>query len=419
MHCYLLTIGDEILIGQITDTNSAWMSRELNACGIRVVGKSSVGDTAIAIREGIAYAAQHADIVLMTGGLGPTKDDITKKTLAQLFNSDMELHEPTLERIKGYFQRINRPLPHSMYDQATLPVKATILTNKMGTAPGMWLEQGGKIYISLPGVPFEMEYLMTAEVMPRLVAQFQPRPIVHRTILTSREGESNIAKRIEMFEDTLPSHVKLAYLPGMGEVRLRLTGVWPGEIIPDAADVLTREMDQLQQQLTDLIPDLIYGYEQDSLPIVIGRLLSERSLTLATAESCTGGYIAHQITAVSGSSAYFEGSVITYSNDLKMSLLGVKMETLGTHGAVSEATVREMCSGARERLGTDFALAVTGIAGPNGGTPEKPVGTIWVGIAGPNGVATEKLTFSRDRLKNIHLTSVYALSFLRQILLTM
>jgi nicotinamide-nucleotide amidase len=419
MTCYLLTIGDEILIGQITDTNSAWMSRELSLRGIQVVGKSSVGDTEAAILEGINHASELAEVVIMTGGLGPTKDDITKKTLARWVDSAMEIHEPTLERIKGYFERINRPLPHSMYDQATLPLKATIMTNKVGTAPGMWFEKDSKVFISLPGVPFEMEYLMNAEVMPRLIERFQPRPIVHRTLLTSREGESNIAKRIETFEDALPAHIKLAYLPGMGEVRLRLTGVWPGAIVPDAEARLSDELMALQQQLEALIPDLVYGYEQDSLPIVVGRLLKERGYTLGTAESCTGGYIAHQLTAIAGSSAYYIGSVVSYSNELKMKLLGVQAATLEQHGAVSEATVREMCTGARERLGVDFALAVTGIAGPDGGTPEKPVGTVWVGIAAPNGIHVEKLSFARDRLKNIHLTHVYALSFLRKILLAM
>lgn len=417
MTAHLLTIGDEILIGQIVDTNSAWMSRELNLRGIFVTGKSSVGDTRQAIVAGIEHAAATAPVVIMTGGLGPTKDDITKKTLAEMFDSGMSFHQETYDRIAGYFQKIGRVVPPAMVDQATLPDKALILPNKVGTAPGMWFESGDKVFVSLPGVPFEMEYLMTHEVMPRLQQRFQPRPIAHRTLLTAGEGESNIARRIEDFEDTLPAHIKLAYLPALGQVRLRLTGVWPGEIVPDAAAVLDRELDAYKAQLEAQIPDLVYGYEEDSLEKVIGKILLQQGKTFGTAESCTGGYIAHLITSVPGASDYFPGTLVTYSNALKMKLLGVHAATLEEQGAVSEATVREMAEGALDALGVDVALAISGIAGPGGGSPDKPVGTVWMAVADRQRTLTQKQLFGRDRVKNIQLSATYALNFVRKFLL--
>ncbi len=417
MTTHLLTIGDEILIGQITDTNSAWMSRELNLRGIAVTGKSSVGDTRQAIVDGIEHAARLAPIVIMTGGLGPTKDDITKKTLADMFGSALSFHQETYDRIARYFQKIGRTVPPAMVAQATLPDKAVVLPNKVGTAPGMWFERGETVFISLPGVPFEMEYLMTHEVMPRLQQRFQPRPIAHRTLLTAGEGESNIAKRIESLEDSLPPHIKLAYLPALGQVRLRLTGVWPGDIVPDAAQQLSAELDAQKSRLEALLPDLIYGYEEESLEKVIGRLLLQQGKNFGTAESCTGGYIAHLITGVPGASNYFPGTVVTYSNEMKTKLLGVRADTLAQHGAVSEQTVREMAQGALDTLGVDVALAVSGIAGPDGGTPDKPVGTVWMAVADRNRTLSQKHIFGRDRIKNIQMSGTYALNFVRKFLL--
>ena len=417
MTTHLLTIGDEILIGQITDTNSAWMSRELNLRGIAVTGKSSVGDTRQAIVDGIEHAARLAPIVIMTGGLGPTKDDITKKTLADMFGSALSFHQETYDRIARYFQKIGRTVPPAMVAQATLPDKAVVLPNKVGTAPGMWFERGETVFISLPGVPFEMEYLMTHEVMPRLQQRFQPRPIAHRTLLTAGEGESNIAKRIELLEDSLPPHIKLAYLPALGQVRLRLTGVWPGDIVPDAAQQLSAELDAQKSRLEALLPDLIYGYEEESLEKVIGRLLLQQGKNFGTAESCTGGYIAHLITGVPGASNYFPGTVVTYSNEMKTKLLGVRADTLAQHGAVSEQTVREMAQGALDTLGVDVALAVSGIAGPDGGTPDKPVGTVWMAVADRNRTLSQKHIFGRDRIKNIQMSGTYALNFVRKFLL--
>lgn len=418
MNAYLLTIGDEILIGQIIDTNSAWMSRQLNLQGIRVYGKSSVGDSRDAIIEGLELAARHADVIIMTGGLGPTKDDITKKTLADYFGSGMSFHQETYDRIAAYFTKIGRKLPPSMVDQATVPDQAVLLINKVGSAQGMWFEQGGKVFISLPGVPFEMEYLMTQEVLPRLKTRFPGKPIAHRTLLTAGEGESNIARRLEGFEETLPPNIKLAYLPNLGQVRLRLTGTWDDALIPDATAQLDALLDAKAAELHALLPDLVFGFGEDSLEKVFGRLLLERRLKFGTAESCTGGYIAHLITSVPGASNYFPGSIVSYSNEIKIRQLGVRPGTLDQFGAVSEETVREMVSGALEALKVDVALAVSGIAGPDGGTPDKPVGTVWMAVGDRSRAIAEKHIFGRDRVKNIQLSGVYALNLARKFLLS-
>lgn len=417
MQVHLLTIGDEILIGQIVDTNSAWMSQQLNLCGFAVQGKSSVGDTRQAIIDGIEHAVSAADVVIMTGGLGPTKDDITKKTLAEMFGSDMHFHEETYTRIEGYFVRIGRPISPAMRDQATLPDLATILPNKVGTAPGMWFERAGKVFISLPGVPFEMEYLMTHEVLPRLKTRFESSPIVHRTLLTAGEGESNIARRIEDFEDSLPANIKLAYLPALGQVRLRLSGTWPGTLNAHAEDELNALLNAKKSELEAIIPDLVYGYEDESLQKVVGQILLAQGKQFGTAESCTGGYLAHLITSVPGASAYFPGAVVTYSYEMKTKLLGVRPDTLTRFGAVSEETVREMAKGALETLGADVTLAISGIAGPDGGTPDKPVGTVWMAVADQERIVTSKQIFGRDRLKNIQLTGTYGLNLVRKFLL--
>ena len=417
MQTHLLTIGDEILIGQIVDTNSPWMSRQLNLRGMSVNGKSSVGDTRQAIIDGIRHASSNSDVVIMTGGLGPTKDDITKKTLAEIFGSEMTLHTETFQQIEKYFQKIGRPMPVAMREQATLPSKATILPNKVGTAPGMWFEKEGKIFISLPGVPFEMEYLMVNEVLPRLQERFQPRPIVHRTLLTAGEGESNIALRIEAFEDSLPSQIKLAYLPTLGQVRLRLSGIWEGDITADAEEKLTEMVEEKKRALQALIPDLIYGEEEQTLQEVVGKILLEQNKKLGTAESCTGGYVAHLITSVPGASPYFPGSVVSYSYEMKEKLLSVNPDTLLRNGAVSEETVREMAQGALVTLDADITLAISGIAGPTGGTPDKPVGTVWMAVSDKERTVTAKHIFGRDRLKNIQLTGTYALNLVRKFLL--
>lgn len=417
MQTHLLTIGDEILIGQIVDTNSPWMSQQLNLRGMAVTGKSSVGDTRQAIINGIEHAASKADVVIMTGGLGPTKDDITKKTLAEMFGSEMAFHAETFQQIEMYFQKIGRTAPPAMRDQATLPVEALILLNKVGSAPGMWFERAGKIFISLPGVPFEMQYLMTNEVLPRLQERFPSRPIVHRTLLTAGEGESNIARRIEAFEDTLPDRIKLAYLPALGQVRLRLSGNWEGEMPADAEAQLTALVEAKKAELQALIPDLIYGEEEETLQEVVGRILLAQNKKFGTAESCTGGYVAHLITSIPGASPYFPGSVVSYSYEMKEKLLNVSRDTLLRYGAVSEETVREMALGALVTLDADVTLAISGIAGPSGGTPDKPVGTVWMAISDHERTVAVKYIFGRDRMKNIQLTGTYALNLVRKFLL--
>jgi nicotinamide-nucleotide amidase len=418
MTAHLLTIGDEILIGQIVDTNSAWMSRQLNLGGISVTGKSSVGDTRQAIIDGVGHAASSAQIVIITGGLGPTKDDITKSTLVEMFDCQLVFNQDVYDRIAAYFRKIGREIPiDSIRNQAMLPDKAVVLPNKVGTASGMWFERDGQVFVSLPGVPFEMEYLMTNEVLPRLKARFVSRPIAHRTLQTACEGESNIAKRIEAFEDGLPGHVKLAYLPTLGQVRLRLTGVWPGDVTSDAAALLDAELDAKKAELLQIIPDLVYGEEDESLQEAVGKILRQQGKQFGTAESCTGGYVAHLITLVPGSSDYFPGSVVSYSYEMKSKLLGVKASTLATFGAVSAEAVREMAEGARETLGVDVSLAISGIAGPGGGTPDKPVGTVWMAVSDAQRTQVVRQVFGRDRAKNIQLTGVYALNMVRKFLL--
>ncbi len=418
MDVYLLIIGDEILLGQVIDTNSAWIGQQLSLHGYRVVGKTAVPDARADILAALDAAARRAPVVITTGGLGPTKDDITRGALAEYFDSRLVFHQETYERIAAYFARIGKPLPESARLQATVPEKAILLTNKVGSAPGMWFEREGKVFVSLPGVPFEMQYLMTEEVLPRLQKRFPGSPLVHRTLRTAGEGESTIAKRLEAFEDALPDHIRLAYLPSLGQVRLRLSGRWPEATVPpDAADRLKTEVEAYAEKLRQLLPDVIYGAEDDTLEQVVGRLLCEQGRTLGCAESCTGGYVSHLITTVPGSSEYFTGSIISYSNEIKQSLLGVRAETLRQFGAVSEQTVLEMARGALEVLKVDIALSVSGIAGPGGGTPEKPVGTVWMAVADRERSVAQKHVFARDRLKNIQLAAVFGLNMVRKFLL--
>ncbi len=403
----IITIGDEILIGQIIDTNSAWMAQQLNGVGASIQKIYSVSDTKEGIVTALDQALAQTDVVLMTGGLGPTKDDITKKTIADFLSTDMVFHEETWERIQGLFKRLKRtPLP-AHREQCYMPRAATILLNKKGTAPGMWFEKDGKVIVSMPGVPHEMKYLMEYEILPKLIQTFQGTPIVHRTILTVGEGESRIANKIEAVAKTLPDYIKLAFLPGLGKVRLRLSATG------DHVDQLERELDQHVRAIEQIIPELIYGYGNNSLESVIGQMLRDRQLTVGTAESCTGGLLAHQISSVPGASGYFEGSIVAYSYDLKKKLLGVKSETLADYGAVSEETVIEMAKGALQTLGTDIAVSISGIAGPGGGTPDKPVGTVWLAIAGKGHTKAIKLQLGKDRQRNIDYTCVAGLNMIR------
>ncbi len=411
MTAYLITVGDEILIGQIIDTNSAYLATQLNLIGTKVIRKISVPDDAAAIKDALREGLAMADIVLMTGGLGPTKDDITKKAIADFLGQNMRFDQPTYDRILKLFERWGRKPTEAHRLQCYMPEGAELLHNKMGTAPGMWFNYpGNKVLVSMPGVPYEMEYLMEKWVLAKLRDHFPGQPIAHRTILTIGEGESRIADRLSGFEAGLPAHIKLAYLPNLGQVRLRLSGTHPDQAALDA------QLDDLVRSMQTLLPELIFGYEKDDIQSAIGRMLQARNLTLATAESCTGGYLAHLITSVPGSSAYFRGSVIAYHNEVKTRLLGVRPATLEQHGAVSEPTVREMVAGALEMLGADLAVATSGIAGPDGGTPDKPVGTVWMAVGNRARTQTFLLKAGKDRLKNIQFSSVHALNLIRRFL---
>ena len=411
MKVHILTIGDEILIGQIIDTNSAWMGQQLNLQGAEVIEITTLSDTRESILDGFKKAEKNADVILITGGLGPTKDDITKKVMAEHFGSEMVFHEETWERISKMFEKWGRSTTDAHRNQCYMPQNAEILTNKMGTAPGMWFQENGKVYVSMPGVPYEMKYLMEHEVLPRLKENFPSEPISHRTILTVGEGESRLAKRIENFEESLPGNIKLAFLPGMGAVRLRLTGRGG-----NAADLET-VLDAKKAELEALIPEFIYGYEKETLEEKIGVMLKERGLTFGTAESCTGGHIAHLITTVPGSSAYFLGGIVSYSNGMKMRQLDVQASTLEANGAVSEPVVQEMAKGVIANIGVDVSLSISGIMGPGGGSEEKPVGTVWLAVADKDRVVTEKLTLGKNRITNIQYASVKGLDLVRRFLL--
>ncbi len=413
MNVHIITIGDEILIGQITDTNSAWMAQQLNLQGARIVGMTSISDGMEDIINTLARATKQADVVLLTGGLGPTKDDITKKAIAKFYETGFVFSQETYDRIVGFFERLGRSTTEAHRQQCFMPQNAKLLTNKMGTAPGMWFDENDTVVVSMPGVPYEMKYLMEHEVLPRLTERFPMQAIAHRTIQTIGEGESRIAARIEAFENKLPEHIKLAYLPNLGRVRLRLSGSGTDQA------ALEQELDALVAELVPQIEELVFGYETDSIEAVIGQLLKERGLTLATAESCTGGHLAHQITAISGASAYFMGSIVAYDNAVKENLLGVQSATLAEHGAVSEACVREMAEGVRERLQTDIGVSISGIAGPTGGTSDKPVGTIWMAISDGKRTVTRKLQLGKKRVLNIKYTSNQALNLVRCLVLGM
>lgn len=423
MTAYLLTIGDEILIGQITDTNSTWMAQQLNLQGIRIVGKTSVGDVHEDIVESIRYALLKADLVLVTGGLGATKDDITKKALADYFKVPMLFHDETFQRMTYFFNKINRTVSEINKNSCFMPQNALVLPNDRGLAPAMWFESGqqssngtlksqlNKVVVSMPGVPYEMQHLMTDRVLPRLRKLFPMSPIVHRTLLTAGEGETTLAEKLSDFEDALPENVKLAYLPSLGTVRLRLTARGDNEA------VLNEQLDTLKAELEEIVGYAVAGYEDDTMPIAIGRMLTKEGLTLGIAESCTGGYLSHLMTTVSGSSAYFEGSVIVYSYDLKVKLLNVSKKMLDTEGAVSERCVREMVAGTLDALNVDIAIAISGIAGPLGGTPEKPVGTVWIAVGNREETIVYKIGIDRGRLKNIEYAANTALNLLRKFLL--
>ena len=407
MKAEIITIGDEILIGQIVDTNSAWLGEHLNLYGIEIYQITSVHDSREHILTAIDNAAKNADLVLITGGLGPTKDDITKHTLCEYFATRLVLNEEALAWVQEMLTKRGVQVNQLNRDQALVPEKCTVIPNGTGTAPGMWFEKDDTIFVSMPGVPFEMIHMMENEILPRLQATGKTKSIYHKSILTQGLPESMLAEKIEAWENQLPSFIKLAYLPSNLMVRLRLSAYG------DSPELLKAEVEKQIETLKTIIPDHIFGYNDDTLAGVIGERLTRLGCTVSVAESCTGGNIAHFITSNPGSSAYFKGSVVAYSNDIKQNLLKVQKESLEKYGAVSEQVAREMAVGVKELMGTDYAVSTTGIAGPDGGTEEKPVGTVWIAVAGKSEIITKKFNFWHNRERNILRSTQSALNLLR------
>jgi nicotinamide-nucleotide amidase len=405
----IITIGDELLIGQTIDTNSAFIAQELNKTGIWVKRRIAIGDVREDILNALREQSGDCNLIIITGGLGPTADDITKPTLCEYFGGKLVLHQPTLEHVTYLFEHVfRRPMPllERNRRQAEVPDVCTVLKNERGTAPGMWFEKDNVFFVSLPGVPHEMKGLMLDSVIPKLKKTFKLPVVLHRNLLTSGIGESLLADHIADFENDLPSHIKLAYLPAYGMVRLRLTSRGSDK------NSVENELDSLFIQLKSFVKKWMVTDEDISLPEAVLNLLQSKKKTVSTAESCTGGNIAHLITSIPGSSASYNGSVVSYANDAKENLLGVKRETLLQFGAVSEQTVVEMVNGALKELKTDYAIATSGIMGPDGGTPEKPVGTVWIAVGNNKKIIALQHSFRFDRERNIELTTHNALSML-------
>jgi nicotinamide-nucleotide amidase len=451
----IITIGDELLIGQTIDTNSAFIAQELNKIGIWVKRRIAIGDVREEILSALKEQSKDCQVIIITGGLGPTADDITKPTLCEYFNAKLVVNEEALQNVKNIFNKLNRPLTERNLKQAEVPDNCIVLHNLRGTAPGMWWStapsnspiggetnsqpllvddaainskfsksgdcvqftppsgkpEGVAIFVSLPGVPHEMKGLMTHSVIPKLKERLVLPAVVHRTLVTSGIGESTIADTILDFENNLPKHIKLAYLPAYGVVRLRLTGRGSN------ATALQKEIDEEFEKLKLLVKDWMIAEEDISLEESVSRLLKEKKKTLATAESCTGGYIAHLITSKAGSSSIYNGSVVSYANAVKENILGVEKETLQQHGAVSEETVTQMVKGVLKAVSTDYAIATSGIMGPDGGSPEKPVGTVWIAVGNKEKIKATKHFFRFDRMRNIEMTAQTALTLLRRFIL--
>ena len=408
----IITIGDELLIGQVVDTNSTYMAQELNKAGIAVKRRVAVGDSAEGITNALDEESNHSQIILITGGLGPTSDDITKPLLCKYFNGKMIVNEDALQNVKYLFNKVfKREATEVNLKQAEVPDICTVIQNKRGTAPGMWFEKNGKIFISMPGVPNEMQGIME-EVIPKLKSKFELPVIIHKTLLTAGIGESMLADVIKDFEAALPSNIKLAYLPNYGMVRLRLSSSGYDKA------AIEKDINSQFETLKNLTTEYLVTDEDEPLEKVIGKILSANNKTLSTAESCTGGYIAHLITSHPGSSKYFKGSVVSYDNDVKENELNVSSNTLKAHGAVSEEIVKEMLTGILVKLKTNYAIAVSGIMGPDGGTQEKPVGTVWIAVGNKIKQQTLKLNLRFDRKRNIQMTAQNALNLLRKFILS-
>ncbi len=402
----IITIGDELLIGQTIDTNSAWIAQRLNEQGIEVARRVAVGDTKAAIIDALDEEWKKASIIILTGGLGPTSDDITKPLLCEYFGGKLTVDEKVLAHLKEMFIRRNRPVLERNLKQAEVPDNCTVLFNEMGTAPGMWFEKNDKVIISLPGVPFEMKHIMEHVALPKLKDRFKSDAIIHRNIFTAGEGESFIAEKIQDIELSLPPYIKLAYLPDSGFVKLRLTG--KGTDIP----TLTAELELKQQELATRLANIVISMEDYPMERILGDSLKEKGKTLGLAESCTGGYLGHFMTQVPGASAYFMGSIVSYDNAIKQNVLGVKATTLAQYGAVSEETVIEMVQGALKLLNVDYALSVSGVLGPQGGTDRVKVGTVWMAVASKTEIRTKEFRFFYDRERNKEMAAKNGMLFL-------
>ena len=407
MEADLITIGDEILIGQIIDTNSAWMAQKLNDKGINIRQITSISDQTDHIKTTLDESGRKASIVLVTGGLGPTKDDRTKSALCTFFDTHLVEDKGVLENIISLLTPRGISVNSLNREQAMVPASAQVLPNKLGTAPGLWFNRGGTIFVFMPGVPFEMKYLMENEVIPRVEKLFNTLTITHRTILTHGLPESMLAEKIAGWEESLPESISLAYLPSPQNVRLRLSARGTDR------EYLVKLLDTKIRELVQIIPEAIFGYEEDTMAGSVGSILKNRGLTVAVAESCTGGNIAHNITLNPGSSEYFKGGIIAYSNEIKIKVLGIAPELISEKGAVSKEVVEAMANSTRELMASDYAIATSGIAGPGGGTEGKPVGTVWIAVAGPDGVTSEIYNFANNRERNIIRSSQTALNMLR------
>ena len=411
MKAIIINIGDELLIGQTINTNAAWMGQYLNSFGIEVESSHCISDKGPVIYSEIDNALKKAEVVVVTGGLGPTKDDITKHTLATYFNTELVIDPTVLGKIEEYFRLRGREMLEVNTMQAALPKSCTIIPNNHGTASGMWFEKNGSILISLPGVPYEMKGLMKDFLLEKIQNHFQTKALYHKTILTTGIGESFLAETMAEWESRIRAlGLGLAYLPSPGLVKLRISS-YRGKI---DAPVIQGFFEEIEEKL----PQHVFGYENDTLPEVIGKLLLQAGKNLGTVESCTGGGVANAIVSIPGSSAYFQGNLTTYSYELKTKLAGVKVETLAKFGAVSEETVAEMAIGGREKLGVDYCISISGVAGPDGGTPDKPVGTVWMAVALEGDCITKKINLGDNRERNIQMTIFASLNMLRNVLLT-
>lgn len=410
MQAFIISIGEELLIGQTINTNAAWISSQLNRAGITVREIRVITDNKSEILRCIREAETMAGLVLITGGLGPTRDDVTRDALCEYFDSGLVVNKEVLDDITVYMERRGRKVSEVNRDQAMVPEKASVIRNPYGTAPGIWFKKGDRSFIAMPGVPYEMKEMVLNHIVPALEATPREKHIVHKTVLTHGVGESVLMELISGWEDNLPGEINLAYLPSMGIVKLRLTAT--GKDKEALVKLIGRELEKLRH----VIPEYIWGYDDDRLEGVTGRLLAQKGKSLATAESCTGGFIAHKITSIPGSSAYFKGSIVAYANRAKEDLLKVSHTLTQKQGAVSRQVAEEMARGARRVLNTDYAIGVTGIAGPGGGSKNKPTGTTWIAIAGEHDVVSRKFAFGDNRERNINRAANAALAMLKDFL---